>query len=75
MEKKNYFVKIYNYGLSYYLTTSRKWSDYFFDDRIDESCLFEDYTLEEMQKIVEEEKEINNIASYEICEEENIEEE
>ena len=64
---KNWVVKITAYGLHYYLTTRRNWSENYFDDRMDESCLFENYTKREMQKIVMQEKAINNIASYEIC--------
>ena len=62
---KNYFIKIFKDGLSYYLTTKRNWSEYYFDNHSDESCLFESYTLHEMKKIVVEESEINR-ATYEI---------
>ena len=68
--KNNYIVKITAYGLHYYLTTSLNWSFAYFDDRIGESCIFEEYTEDEIIKIVKEERERNPFI-YEIWQEVN----
>lgn len=62
--KKNYIILIYQDNHNYYLTTNKKWSDQFYDDKLDDTCIFENYTEDEIKKIIEEERKINNIARY-----------